>query len=202
VEHFLYSSVGSTHRQTGIPHFESKWEVEEHVRQIGLPYTILRPVFFMKNWVWMRERIFGGTLSQPLDLVKPFQQVAVEDIGAFAAIAFERPDEWIGREVDLAGDEQTIPEIAASAGDRRFLGTSAGRIGVRGHLAKRSQPAQVFARGVNRPATRSTRRRAYFPSGSLSGTKSATESPTSLRDHTSGRSSSSACSQPSPSGKG
>jgi uncharacterized protein YbjT (DUF2867 family) len=47
VEHFVYSTVGSAHRQTGIPHFESKWEVEEHVREIGLPYTILRPAFFM-----------------------------------------------------------------------------------------------------------------------------------------------------------
>jgi uncharacterized protein YbjT (DUF2867 family) len=37
VDHFVYSSVGSAHRQTGIPHFESKWEIEEHVRQIGLP---------------------------------------------------------------------------------------------------------------------------------------------------------------------
>ena len=47
VEHFVYSSVGSAHRRTGIPHFESKREVEEHVRELGLPYTILRPVFFM-----------------------------------------------------------------------------------------------------------------------------------------------------------
>jgi uncharacterized protein YbjT (DUF2867 family) len=50
VEHFVYSSVGSAHRQTGIPHFDSKLEVEEYVRQIELPYTILRPVFFMQNW--------------------------------------------------------------------------------------------------------------------------------------------------------
>ena len=114
VEHFVYSSVGSAHRQTGIPHFDSKWEVEEHVRQIRLPYTILRPVFFMQNWEWMREHILGGTLAQPLDPDKLFQQVAVEDVGAFAAIAFERPEEWIGREVDLAGDEQTMPEIAAT----------------------------------------------------------------------------------------
>ena len=116
VEHLLYSSVGSAHRQTGIPHFESKWEVEEHVRQIGLPYTILRPVFFMQNREGMREYILEGTLAQPLDLDKPFQQVAVEDVGAFAAIAFERPDEWIGREVDLGGDEQTMPEIAETFG--------------------------------------------------------------------------------------
>src|SRR5918992_1611118 len=94
VEHFVYSSVGSAHRQTGISHFESKWEVEEHVRESGLSYTILRPVFFMQNWEWMREMVLRGTLAQPLDPDKPFQQVAVEDVGAFAAIAFEHPDEW------------------------------------------------------------------------------------------------------------
>jgi uncharacterized protein YbjT (DUF2867 family) len=112
VEHFVYSSVGSAHRQTGIPHFESKWEVENHVRQIGLPYTILRPTAFMQNWEWTREMILGGTLAQPFDPDKPFQQVAVEDIGAFAAIAFENPDRWTGRELDLAGDEQSMTELA------------------------------------------------------------------------------------------
>jgi len=116
VEHFVYSSVGSAHRQTGIAHFDSKWEVEEHVRRIGLPYTILRPVFFMQNWEGMREYVLGGTLAQPLDPDKPFQQVAVEDVGAFAALAFVRPEEWIGREVELAGDEQTMPEIADTFG--------------------------------------------------------------------------------------
>jgi uncharacterized protein YbjT (DUF2867 family) len=121
VAHFVYSSVGSAYRETGIPHFDSKWEVEEHVRGLGLPYTILRPVFFMQNWETMRATILDGTLPQPLDPDKPFQQVAVEDVGAFAAIAFERPDEWIGREVDLTGDEQTMPEVAKTFG--RVTGT-------------------------------------------------------------------------------
>ena len=116
VEHFVYSSVGSAHRQTGIAHFDSKWEVEEHMRQIELPYTVLRPVFFMQNWEGMREFILGGTLAQPLDPDKPFQQVAVEDVGAFAGIAFKDPGKWIGREVDLAGDEQTMPKIAETFG--------------------------------------------------------------------------------------
>jgi uncharacterized protein YbjT (DUF2867 family) len=116
VEHFVYSSVGSAYRQTGISHFDSKWEVEDHVRDLDLPYTILRPVFFMQNWEMMRGMVLGGTLAQPLDPDKPFQQVAVEDIGAFAAIAFENPDRWIGREVDLAGDEPTMPEIAETFG--------------------------------------------------------------------------------------
>lgn len=112
VRHVVYSSVGSAHRETGIPHFDSKWEIEQYKRQTDLPYTILRPVFFMQNWEMMRDQILDGTLAQPLDPDKPLQQVNVEDIGAFAAMAFENPDEWLGREVDLAGDELTMPEVA------------------------------------------------------------------------------------------
>jgi len=103
VEHFVYSSVGSAHRKTGIPHFDSKWEVEEHVRASGVPYTVLRPVFFMQNWEFMRELILGDTLPQPLDPDKPFQMLDAEGIGVFAAMAFDDPQRWIGREVDLAG---------------------------------------------------------------------------------------------------
>jgi uncharacterized protein YbjT (DUF2867 family) len=124
VGHFVYSSVGSAHRQTGIAHFDSKWEVEEHVRGLGLPHTVLRPAFFMQNWEMMREPILGGTLPQPLDPGKPFQQVAVEDVGAFAAMAFEQPEGWIGREVELAGDERTMPEIAEAFG--RVMGREVG----------------------------------------------------------------------------
>jgi uncharacterized protein YbjT (DUF2867 family) len=103
VKHLVYSSVGSAHRETSIPHFDSKWEIEQYKREIDLPYTILRPVFFMQNWEMMREQILeSGTLAQPLDPDKPLQQLNVEDIGAFAALAFERPDEWLGREIDLA----------------------------------------------------------------------------------------------------
>ena len=112
VSHYVYSSVGSAHRETGISHFDSKWEVEQHLRGTGLPYTILRPVFFMQNWEMMRDQILDGTLAQPLDPDKPLQQVAVEDVGAFAARAFEHSDDWIGREVDLAGDALTMPEAA------------------------------------------------------------------------------------------
>ena len=66
----------------------------------------------MQNWEFMREPILGGTLPQPLDPDRPLQMLAVEDIGVFVAMAFENPDEWVGREVDPAGDELTMPEIA------------------------------------------------------------------------------------------
>lgn len=118
VEHFVYSSVGSAHRNTGLSHFESKWEIENHVRELDLPYTIFRPVFFMDNWEtpFLRGSILAGTLAQPLDPDVSFQQVAVDDIGAFVATAFENRDQWLRRETDLAGDERTMPGIAEAFG--------------------------------------------------------------------------------------
>lgn len=113
VSHFVYSSVGSADEGTGIPHFESKIKVEEHILSSGLPYTILRPVFFMENW----HRGFGasirsGELQQPLSPTAKLQMVAVDDIGAFAALAFEHPDKWMNRTFSLAGDELSMQQIA------------------------------------------------------------------------------------------
>ena len=32
VEHYVYTSVGSAHKRTGVPHFDNKWRIEETVR--------------------------------------------------------------------------------------------------------------------------------------------------------------------------
>ena len=58
VPHLVYSSVGSAHRNTRIPHFESKWKVEQYISELGLPATVLRPTFFMDNFATlMRDGI-------------------------------------------------------------------------------------------------------------------------------------------------
>ena len=117
VKHFVYSSVASAHRKTGLVHFESKWKIEEHIRSIGIPHTIFRPVFFMDNWQFFgREYILAGTLSLPLKPGTKLQQIAVDDIGAFVALAFEQPDRWLGRELDIAGDNLAMTDVAAAFG--------------------------------------------------------------------------------------
>jgi uncharacterized protein YbjT (DUF2867 family) len=118
VQHFVYSSVGSAHRNTGLPHFESKWQIENHIRSSRLPWTIFRPVFFMDNWEnpMMGDSILRGTLGLPLSPDRPFQQVAVDDVGAFVTLALREREEWLGRELDLAGDERAIREVAAAFG--------------------------------------------------------------------------------------
>jgi uncharacterized protein YbjT (DUF2867 family) len=117
ISHFIYSSVGSANRDTGIPHFESKAHIEERIKLLELPYTIVRPVFFMENWEQIaRESLREGRLEQPLHPDRTLQQIAVDDIGIFVSRAFEDPDEWIAHEVDIAGDELSMSQVAATFG--------------------------------------------------------------------------------------
>ena len=114
VEHFVYSSVGGAERNSGIDHWESKWEIEKHIRKVGLPATILRPAAFMENYYidQVEIGILKGKLADPIRADKPYQTIASEDIGAFAALAFERASEFIGLELEIAGSELTNPEAA------------------------------------------------------------------------------------------
>jgi uncharacterized protein YbjT (DUF2867 family) len=114
VSHFVYTSVGSAHRKTGIPHFENKWRIEETVRSLGFPsFTIIRPVFFMENLLgpWFLQ---GDKLAAAMKPTTSLQMIAADDIGKVGARAFERADEMKGVEVDIAGDSVTLPAAAGA----------------------------------------------------------------------------------------
>jgi uncharacterized protein YbjT (DUF2867 family) len=114
VKHFVYSSVGGAERNTGIPHWESKWEVEKHIRSLGLPTTVIRPSAFMEMYYidQVEIGILKGKFADPIRADKPYQTIATDDIGAFVALAFERPAEFIGKELEIAGSELTNLEAA------------------------------------------------------------------------------------------
>jgi uncharacterized protein YbjT (DUF2867 family) len=115
IQHFIYGSVGSAAQGSGVEHFESKFVVEKYVRELGLPATFVRPSCFMENYYIPQVEIalLKGKLLDPVRAGKPFQLIAVDDIGAFVALAFARPAELIGQAIDLAGDQLTNPEAAA-----------------------------------------------------------------------------------------
>ncbi|OUD02674.1 NmrA/HSCARG family protein [Streptomyces swartbergensis] len=112
VAHLVYSSVGGAERSTRIDHFETKAEIEQHIRGLGLPATVLRPVFFMNNLLHFADAEGERLLALPAKPEKPIQLIASDDIGFFAATAFDEPDTYLGRQIELAGDEVTFPEIA------------------------------------------------------------------------------------------
>lgn len=116
IQHYVYTSVGSAHRNTGIPHFDNKFRVEQTIKQQGFPsHVIIRPVFFMENLLgaWFLQ---GDKLISALDPKTKLQMVAVDDIGRFCAAAFYDP-RFVGQEIDIAGDAVTMPEAAAGIGE-------------------------------------------------------------------------------------
>ncbi len=114
VTHFVYSSVIGADANTGVPHFESKGQIEAHLRSSGLAFTIFRPVSFMENWLRQRDTILGaGALSLPLKPETHMQMIATDDIGAFVTRAFEKSGHWNGRTFELAGDSLNVAQIAA-----------------------------------------------------------------------------------------
>jgi uncharacterized protein YbjT (DUF2867 family) len=114
VEHLVYSSVGGAERNTGITHWETKWVVEKHVRSLNLPVTVLRPASFMETYHITEVEIglLKGKLVDPIRGDKPYQTIATDDIGAFAALAFERPKDFIGLNLEIAGSELTNIDAA------------------------------------------------------------------------------------------
>jgi uncharacterized protein YbjT (DUF2867 family) len=116
VEHYVYASVGSADRHTGIPHFDNKARVEDTVRSLKFPsYAIYRPVFFMENLTspWFLN---GDTMYSALDPGTVLQMIAVADIGKYAARLFIDAGRLNGREIDIAGDARTLPETAQVLG--------------------------------------------------------------------------------------
>jgi uncharacterized protein YbjT (DUF2867 family) len=67
----------------------------------------------MDNFNWQRAAITNGAFTGwGLRPGKTMQMIAVDDIGAFAALVFANPEEYLGKTIELAGDELTEPQIA------------------------------------------------------------------------------------------
>jgi len=111
--HLVFNSAGSANRQTGIPHFDSKYEVEAHIAKIGVRATVLAPVYFMENLYFGREQLAKGVYAAPLPPTRRLAQVAVADIGAVAVRMLEDPDRFAGKRFDLGGDELTGNDVVA-----------------------------------------------------------------------------------------
>ena len=116
VQHYVYASVASADRNTGIPHFENKFRVENTIRGLNFPsYAIIRPVFFFSNLPspWFLN---GDKLVSALNPATRVQMIDVADIGKYGALAFTDP-RFKNLEIDIAGDEVTLPQAADAIGN-------------------------------------------------------------------------------------
>ena len=124
VEHFLQTSVAGCDNAAGVQHFQSKWAIEQYVDEIGLPRTFLREVFFMENFF---EPVMGGSgkkainpalvisvLQGCLNKDTSLHMVTVDDIAWFAAEIFSKPDQYLGKTLDIASDSLTVAQMKAA----------------------------------------------------------------------------------------
>ncbi|MEO7317292.1 MAG: NmrA/HSCARG family protein, partial [Ginsengibacter sp.] len=104
IKHFLYSSVFAANLNTGVPHMDSKFKIENYIRQIGLPFTILRPTSLYENFLipQVKKGILKGKLVQPINRNTVQQYIASEDIGKAAAKIFQNNDNYLGKTIPLA----------------------------------------------------------------------------------------------------
>ncbi len=115
VSHLVYTaSCGAKEPNRGVTYWDAKIEVMAHVRQLGIPYTILRPVSFAENYVADRKGIDNGVIRGMLTPDKTLQVISGHDIGAYAAAAFNNPDVYEGQEIDIAAETLTMTDIAAA----------------------------------------------------------------------------------------
>lgn len=143
VDHYVYSSVANADRNTGIPFFETKHEVETHLRALDLPLTIVRPTNFMQNYEDQRMDIRGGTMSTPLTESASVHLVDTADIGRVVATVFGAPDRFLGETLPIAGDELTPHELAAAFHDAIGTPVDVEHLGID---AVRDEMGEDFAR--------------------------------------------------------
>jgi uncharacterized protein YbjT (DUF2867 family) len=111
--HLVFTSVGSADRRTGVPHFDSKYEVERHIAKVGVRATILAPVYFMENLSFAKAQLAQGIYPAAIPPTRTLAQVAVADIGAVAVRVLEDAGRFTGKRFDLAGDELTGNDVVA-----------------------------------------------------------------------------------------
>ena len=114
VKHFLYSSVAGANLNTGVPLMDSKMKIENHIKQTGLPFTIIRPTSLYENFLipQVKKGILKGKLVQPINSDTIQQYVAADDIGKAAVKIFLNSDLYLGKTIPLATEQLNAREVA------------------------------------------------------------------------------------------
>ncbi|MFI1913158.1 NmrA/HSCARG family protein [Nocardia sp. NPDC020380] len=115
VEQIVFTGVASFKKEKSWG-AEGKRRIERALQASDLRWTVLRPVRFMENFLMQNAPVDGitdGVHRHLFPAGKAVQSIALDDIAAFAELAFADPDRFHGRTLELAGDELTAPAALA-----------------------------------------------------------------------------------------
>lgn len=114
IKHFVYNSAGGVDRNTKVSHIQQKFQIEQIIKNAGLPATMLRACLFMEEFwkKYTRPGILKGTFRFSIQPDKPLHLITTKDMGKVAAYVIKYPDKYIGKEIELAGDVLTPSQMA------------------------------------------------------------------------------------------
>jgi uncharacterized protein YbjT (DUF2867 family) len=117
IDHLVASTGGNCDDRPGVAHVDAKADVEDYIRELGLPATVVRPHTFASNLRMQAGALREGRFPYPLAEGARLSLVDPRDIGRLAARAFAAPDRFVGETFELAGDALTLEELAATFAD-------------------------------------------------------------------------------------
>ena len=114
IKFFIYSSVIGSDLHTGIPHWESKFIIENHLKASGIDFTILRPASLYENLLLpqVKSRILKGKLVLPTLRGKIQQFISAEHVGKIATTIFSDPGNYRNSTINLATEQMDGEELA------------------------------------------------------------------------------------------
>ncbi|QGY42691.1 NAD(P)H-binding protein [Maribellus comscasis] len=112
LKHVVFSSVGGVDRNSAINHFRWKKEIEDHLRQSGKPFTIVRPAGYMETFAHPKSiRLITGLLNLYINSTGTFQLISTQDIGRIVSMVFDNPQKYKEQIMEISGDELTVTEL-------------------------------------------------------------------------------------------
>ena len=114
LKHVTYLSVFKADQFLEVPHFAAKYAVEEAIRAGRMPYTILRPAYFLQNERGLKAALTGAGVDPIPAGNRGVAVVDVRDIAEAAAISLTEEGHE-GKTYDqVSSDMLTGPDAAAT----------------------------------------------------------------------------------------
>jgi uncharacterized protein YbjT (DUF2867 family) len=110
VKHIIFLSVQGVEKSAIIPHHK----IEKRILESKIPYTFLRPAYFMQNFLGTlhKDLIENNKIFLPAGNAK-FTLIDVADIGVVAASVIINSNKYINKSFELTNDERlTFGEMA------------------------------------------------------------------------------------------
>jgi uncharacterized protein YbjT (DUF2867 family) len=112
VKHIVYHSVFRVEHFKDVPHFASKLAIENALREFEVPFTVIRPNYFIQNDATLKDALMAGVYPMPLGNVG-ISVVDIRDIAEVTANVLIS-EEHNGKTHNLNGPEAISGPKAAS----------------------------------------------------------------------------------------